>query len=105
MHSYIKCKLCQLIKSLQKFACMLAVSQFNCVIKERSIQKRGICIYTSVLVKFEFTSLPTLLSTCSQWFITSTVHVCKREYNFDLSLYIAVILVLYSTRSIDIKLC
>ena len=33
------------------------------------------------------------------------MRVNQSEYNFDLSLYIAVILVLYSTRFIDIKLC
>ena len=33
------------------------------------------------------------------------MRVNQSEYNFDLSLYIPVILVLYSTRFIDIKLC
>ena len=44
----IKCKLCQLIKSLQKFACMLAVSQLVELRDQRKIDSKKRNLYLHV---------------------------------------------------------
>ena len=73
--------------------------------KVRLHLKRGSCINTSVLVKFKSTSQPTSLPRARSGLLRQRcMCVNQSENNFDLSLYIAVILLLYSTRFIDIKL-
>ena len=56
----IKRKLCQLIKTLQKFACMLAISQLLELRDQRKINSKERNLYL-----------------CIGFGIRSTVHMCK----------------------------